>query len=120
MAYEIRVDEVEEIVELRFHGEGDRGEHETSRDKAFEECRRRGIGSLLVDLRDAVMDMSSRELFEFGKSLESARDPRNIRLAVIVREEDSAPSMAAAAAQTRDVQIHVFLGEEAARIWLKS
>ncbi len=118
MAYELQFNEGDGIVELCFHGHGDHGEHAASRDEAFKVCRAHRTNNLLVDIRDAVMDLSPPELFEFGKSLEKARDPENIRIAVIIREADTAPDIAAAVAQSRNVTIRVFLTKDDARSWL--
>jgi hypothetical protein len=118
MAYEIGVAEGEGLVKLRFHGRGDHSEHAAARDEALEICRKHKINGVLVDNRDAVMDMSVRELFQFGKSFEGERVPLNIRLAVVIREKDKAPDMAAAVAQARNVKVRVFLTEEEARYWL--
>jgi len=118
MAYEMRVVEVEGIIELRFSGRSDFAEHAASRDQAFAECRKRSIRRVLVDLRDTVMDMSARELFDFGKSLDTARPLQNIRIAAIIKESDQTPDVVAAVAMTQKVDIRVFLTEEEARDWL--
>lgn len=118
MAYEVRVLETDRIVELIFIGACDRKEHESSRDEAFEICKDLNFSSMLVDLRRGSMEMTSQELFIFGKSLEAAITSGNIRIAVMIREEDGATNLTVAVAQTREVQIRAFLTEEEAKSWL--
>ena len=116
MPYEIRV--ADEIVELRYHGRGDLREHAAARDEVLEICREGPYDKVLVDGRDATVDMSTRELFDFGKSLEAALALPRLRFAAIVREGDRALDITAAVAQTRSVEVSVFVSEDEARAWL--
>lgn len=118
MAYELKIVEDKRFVELRFHGRGDHDEHIAARDEAFEVCRKRKIDRILVDIHDAFLDMSARELLEFGKSLQDSPDLQNIHFAVIIRENDEAADLTAAVAQTKNVKLRVFLTEEDACNWL--
>lgn len=118
MAYGIGVDG--SIVVLEFTGRGDYAEHVASRDKVFELCRENGIRDVLVDIRDAQMNLSTRELYEFGKGLAEALGPQEIRFAVLIRDKDRAPDTAAAIAQAKNVDLRVFLEADEARDWLTS
>lgn len=119
MAHRIGVAKDDRIVEIHISGVGDVEEHAAIRDEAVRLCSTRQIKRVLVDLRDAMIEMSAIDKFEFGKSFGTAGFPASTRIAAIVGGEHSTAEFIAAMAQAKVFSLRVFLDEDEARDWLK-
>ena len=70
MGYEIRVDDLHGIAEIRLADAFPHREHLKARDELLHVCRARGVHKILVDARDLVTQdrVTTMEIFGFGAS----------------------------------------------------
>jgi hypothetical protein len=86
MSYELRVDDRDGIVEIRFFGRVRHSEHLSARDELLDICHERRFHKVLVDVRDLEMqgEPSTTELFEFGASWPDLRKGMSVLLAGVL------------------------------------
>ncbi len=86
MSYELRVDDRDGIVEIRFFGRARHSEHLSARDELLDICHERRFHKVLVDVRDLEMqgEPSTVELFEFGASWPDLRKGMPVLLAGVL------------------------------------
>ena len=94
-------------------------EREALRDELLRMCRDGEVKSGLVDHRLSQVQMTRKQLYEFGRSLQSPNLPAGTRVAVLARDNDAGLDMTIAVAQSHNVSIRVFLDESEALAWLQ-
>jgi hypothetical protein len=124
MSYELRVDDRDGIVEIRFFGPAQHSEHLNARDELLDICHERRFHKVLVDVRDLEFkgEPSAMGLFEFGASWPDLRKGMTVLLAGVLPrnvQTKTAHVFGNAAALNRGFFTQGFEDPDEARLWLR-